>query len=91
MIDAAETPLNRRSMSRNARLTGWRISPVWRVTALRNAADGKIYARLVNEGDGSVQKTVVLSAVRDRRLLLGTEARKPSASRQTRRDLTSPV
>jgi hypothetical protein len=91
MVDEVETPLSKRGMSRNAVLTGWRISPVWRVMALLDAADGKTYARLVNEGDGSVQKTVVLSHVRDRRLFQRTEAPKSVASQQTRRDRTSPV
>jgi hypothetical protein len=91
MVDPLETPLSKRSMSRKAMLTGWRISPVWRVMALLDAADGKTYARLINEGDGSVQKTVVLSAVRDRRLFQGAAAPKSIASRQTRRDPTSPV
>src|SRR5689334_1674382 len=57
MADSDETPLGKRSMSRNAMLTGWRVSPVWRVTELADAADGKTYARLINEGDSSVQKT----------------------------------
>jgi hypothetical protein len=88
MVDPVETPLSKRSMSRKATLTGWRISPVWRVMALLDAADGKTYARLVNEGDGSVQKTVVLTAGR---LFQMTAAPKSIASRQTRRDHTSPV
>jgi len=91
MVDPVETPISKRSMSRNAVLTGWRISPVWRVMALLDAADGKTYARLMNEGDGSVQKTVVLSAVRDRRLFQRTAAPKSTASPQTRRDPTSSV
>ena len=91
MVDPVETPLTKRSMSRNAMLTGWRISPVWRVMALVDAADGKTYARLINEGDGSVQKTVVLSAGRARRLFQVTAAPKSTASRLTPRDLTSPV
>jgi len=91
MVDSVETPLGKRAMSRSAMLTGWRISPVWRVMALLDAADGKTYARLVNEGDGSVQKTVVLSHVRDRRLFQAAAAPKSVASRQTRRDPTSPV
>jgi hypothetical protein len=91
MVDPVGTPLSTRSMSRNAMLTGWRISPVWRVLRLVDAADGKTYARLVNEGDGSVQKTVVLSAVPDRRLFQRTAAPPSTASRQTRRDATSPV
>ncbi|HUA56856.1 MAG TPA: hypothetical protein VMB81_32030 [Candidatus Sulfotelmatobacter sp.] len=91
MVDPVETPLSKRSMSRNAMLTGWRISPVWRVMALLDAADGKTYARLINEGNGSVQKTVVLFGVRDRRLFQRTAAPKSVASRQTRREPTSPV
>ena len=91
MVDSIETPLNKRSMSRNAMLIGWRISPVWRVMALLDAADGKTYARLINEEDGSVQKTVVLSAGRARRLFQRTTAPKSIASPQIRRDLTSPV
>lgn len=91
MVDPVETLPSKRAMSRNAMLTGWRISPVWRVMALLDAADGKTYARLINEGDGSVQKTVVLSAGRARRLFQETAAPKSIASRQTRRDSTSPV
>ena len=52
MVDPVEIPPRKGSMSRSAMLTGWRISPVWRVMALRDGADGKTYARLVNEGDG---------------------------------------
>ena len=91
MVDPVATPLNKRSISRNAMLTGWRISPVWRVMALLDAADGKTYARLIIEGDGNVQKTVVLSAGRARRLFQGTAAPKSIAYRQTGRDLTSSV
>ena len=91
MVDSAETPLTKRSMSRKAVLTGWRISPVWRVLSLVDAADGKTYARLVNEGDDSVQKTVVLSCVRDRRLFQRTPEPKAIAMPQHPRDPTSPV
>ena len=91
MVDPVENPRSKRSISRNAMLTGWRISPVWRVMALLDAANGKTYARLINEGDGSVQKTVVLSAGRARRLFQGTAAPKAIAYRQTRRDTTSSV
>jgi hypothetical protein len=91
MVDLVETQPSKLSMSRNAMLTGWRISPVWRVMRLVDAADGKTYARLVNEGDGSVQKTVVLSAVGDRRLFQRTAAPTSTASRQARPDRTSPV
>jgi hypothetical protein len=92
MADPVEPPLRKRSMSRNAMLTGWRISPVWRVLALRDAADGRTYARLVNEGDRSVQKTVVLRAGRARRLFQPTAAPKPTVSRQpTPRSRTSSV
>jgi hypothetical protein len=90
MVDPVETPLSKRSMSRNAMLIGWRISPVWRVMALLDA-DGKTYARLINEGDGSVQKTVVLSAGRARRLFQVTAAPKSISSPQARRDPTSSV
>jgi hypothetical protein len=91
MVEPVEAPLSKRSISRNAMLTGWRISPVWRVMALVDAADGKTYARLVNEGDGSVQKTVVMSAGRARRLFQRTGAPKSITSRPARRDLTSSV
>jgi hypothetical protein len=92
MVDSVENPLsNKRSMSRRAKLTGWRIAPVWRVLELLDAADGKTYARLINVGDGSVQKTVVLAAGRARRLFQAMAAPKSTASRQTRRDRTSPA
>ena len=90
MVDAVETQPGKRSMSRNAMLSGCRISPVWRVKALVDAADGRTYAHLINEGDGSVQKTVVLSAVRDRRLFERTDAPASIVSGPTR-DRTSPV
>lgn len=93
MVDPVETPLSKRSMSRKAALTGWRISPVWRVIAVQDAADGKTYARLVNEGDRSVQKTVVLTAVRDRRLFQMPQATQETAAPKSTgtRHLTSPV
>ena len=92
MDDPVAPPLGKRSMSRNAMLTGWRISPVWRVLALQDGADGKTYARLVNEGDDSVQKTVVLSAGRARRLFQEAAApKKSSASPQTSGGPASPV
>ena len=90
MVDSIETPPGQRSMSRNAMLSGCRISPVWRVKTLVDAADGKTYAHLINEGDDSVQKTVVLSAVRDRRVFEATAAPKSTVAQQTR-DRTSPV
>jgi hypothetical protein len=91
MVDPVEPPPSKRSISRNALLTGWRISPVWRVLALVDAADGKTYARLINEGDGSIQKTVVLAAGRARRLFQKTAAPKSISSEQTRRETTSSV
>ncbi len=91
MVDSVEGPLNKRAMSRAAKLAGWRIAPVWRVLELLDAADGKTYARLANVGNDSVQKTVVLAAGRARRLFQPKAAPKSTVSQQAPRDSTRPV